>query len=539
MCQKMGAITAVKLVQFVVFNVILPCADVGTDFYTFLSFLQEGHVYWATITLGWMFLPFIINSLLACRNFFLAWRSGSDYPDMVMILFYFPFILPFRNLYNAYLLKHATGPHFLREIEEIYQEAGTLGIFESFLESGPQMVTQLVIILSTGGVSQSQLASLPVSFFSLSFTASKAFFTLRERQTRESDPTFKMVALTVLPYMMVVVLNSIILWTFIGGLLGEYVLVGIGINISVVYFCLEWRRKHSNTSTTQESKDPDENEEKEFESQNKFHFESSLTSVWVPSIVGGNSYIFWTSSVATLVVKILILSFLCLTDFMSEFLIYLRNGKVFLFWCVQDSVIENIDKYDATEICSDFSFELNNLTSCFSLDNSDLLQKIRRCNRNELELRVIMFLILTLSTVLSLVASYKLDKISNWSELTKPRMFLCISVSPVYHRSILFNFIKRNDWVGLDRFLENIPSRTARTEVVNMSDSDGRKAMLVAMERAGVQGQDMWEILAKHGGVHSHQGQSDGIVRLLAARASLCSRFTENEGIHNLIFSES
>ena len=118
MCQKMGAITAVKLVQFVVFNVILPCADVGTDFYTFLSFLQEGHVYWATITLGWMFLPFIINSLLACRNFFLAWRSGSDYPDMVMILFYFPFILPFRNLYNAYLLKHATGPHFLREIEE-------------------------------------------------------------------------------------------------------------------------------------------------------------------------------------------------------------------------------------------------------------------------------------------------------------------------------------------------------------------------------------------------------------------------------------
>ena len=531
----MGGITSVKLVQFVVFNVILPCADVGTDFSTFLFFLQEGHVYWATITLSWMFLPFIINTLLACKNYFLAWRTGSNHPEMVMVLLHFPFILPLRNLYNARQLKNATGPHFLRDIEEIYQEAGTLGIFESFLESGPQMVTQLVIILSTGVVSQSQLASLPLSFFSLSFTASKAFFTLRDRERRESDPAFKMVAFTVLPFMMIVVLNSIILWTFIGGLLGEYVLIGICINVVVVYSCLEWRRKHTNTSTVQ-----DQNDKKKMESKNKFHIESSLTSVWVPSIVGGNSYVFWTSSVATLVAKTLILSFLYTTDFMSEFLINLRNGKVFLFWCVQDRVIDNINRTEDLEVCSDFSFELNNQPACFSLDNSDMLQKVRRCNRNELELRVIVFLILTLSMVLSLVASYKLDKTSNWSELIKPRRFLCLTVNPVYHRSILFNFINSNDWVGLDRFLESIPSSTARTEVVNMSDSNGRKAMMVAMDKAGVQGQDMWEVLAKHGGVHSHQGQSDGIVQLLAARASLCSRLTENNPeIHNHIFSQS
>ena len=150
-------------------------------------------------------------------------------------------------------------------------------------------MTQLVIILSTGGASSSQLASLPLSFISLSFTASKAFFTLRDRETRETDPKIKMVVLIVLPWMMMAVLSSIVIWTFLGGLLGEYVLVGIVINIGTVLFSLQWRKYF-----TRADEELSEYEMQQNESESSFHIKSSLTSVWVPFIVGGKSYVFWT-----------------------------------------------------------------------------------------------------------------------------------------------------------------------------------------------------------------------------------------------------
>ena len=51
-----------------------------------------------------------------------------------------------------------------------------------------------------------------------------------------------MVILSVLPWMMMAVLSSIVIWTFLGGLLGEYVLVGNVINIGTVLFSLKWRK---------------------------------------------------------------------------------------------------------------------------------------------------------------------------------------------------------------------------------------------------------------------------------------------------------
>jgi hypothetical protein len=395
----MASIPPLKLFLFVIFNVILPCADVATDFSTFLSFLQHGHQYWAAITLAWMFLPFLANILFICRQYALSVRMGP----LWIILLHFPFIHPFRNLYNAYQLRYAAGPFFFKDIEEIYQEAGSLGMFESFLEAGPQMITQLVIILSTGGVSSAQLASLPLSFISLSFTASKAFFTLRDRETRETDPNIKMVVLIVLPWMMMAVLSSIVIWTFLGGLLGEYVLIGIVINIGTVFFSLNWRNHF-----TRADKEVFEDDKHKYEFELSFHIESSLTSVWVPFIVGGKSYIFWTSAVSSIVAKTIIIVTVCLLDFTSEFLTWLRNRKVFLLWCIEACA----DKHCVSNICSDFTREEFNLTDCFSLEKEDMLQSVQVCNPNELEIRVVIFLCLILSIVMSLLASYKLG--SHW-----------------------------------------------------------------------------------------------------------------------------
>ena len=50
-----------------------------------------------------------------------------------------------------------------------------------------------------------------------------------------------MVVLSLLPWMMMVGLSSVVMWTFMGGLLGEYVLVGIVINVGTVFLGLFWR----------------------------------------------------------------------------------------------------------------------------------------------------------------------------------------------------------------------------------------------------------------------------------------------------------
>ena len=55
----------------------------------------------------------------------------------------------------------------------------------------------------------------------------------------------------------------------------------------------------------------------------------------------------------------------------------------------------------------------------------------------------------------------------------------------------------------MDHFLENIADDTARRDLVNVYDDDGRKAMLVAKDRQLL---DVWAVLANNWGVHSDQG---------------------------------
>ena len=117
-----------------------------------------------------------------------------------------------------------------KEVERIQHAAGSACMYESFLESGPQCVVQLPIILSTGSISYSQMISLPVSVLSLSWSSSRAYFIFRNKDNSDPDP--KMVATRIFPWMLVVVIHSLTVWTCIVELLGEYVFVCI-----LTYFC--------------------------------------------------------------------------------------------------------------------------------------------------------------------------------------------------------------------------------------------------------------------------------------------------------------
>ena len=98
-------------------------------------------------------------------------------------------------------------------------------------ESGPQLLTQLHIILCTGRFTTTQIVSMAVSYFSLSLAACRAFYILRDKMHADPEPSIPML-LHVMPYTMVVLAFNILSWTFIFGVLKHF---GF---IALIWVCL-------------------------------------------------------------------------------------------------------------------------------------------------------------------------------------------------------------------------------------------------------------------------------------------------------------
>ena len=60
-----------------------------------------------------------------------------------------------------------------------------------------------------------------VSVFSLAWGSSRAFFIERTRDEADPDPIINMVLLWVLPCMILIAVNSMMMWTLTGGILGK------------------------------------------------------------------------------------------------------------------------------------------------------------------------------------------------------------------------------------------------------------------------------------------------------------------------------
>ena len=60
-----------------------------------------------------------------------------------------------------------------------------------------------------------------VSVFSLAWGSSRAFFIERTRDGVDPDPALRMVVMLVFPYMVLVAINNMTMWTLTGGILGK------------------------------------------------------------------------------------------------------------------------------------------------------------------------------------------------------------------------------------------------------------------------------------------------------------------------------
>ena len=300
-----------SLIKFVLANIVMPLGDVGTDFNTFLSlshfpFLShfcenlsclpffysetqtpppntvcdtnltamtttttmttmtamtiedDRHAWWATLTLGWMFVPALIR--LATYIYFSVmnmFNCGSPVTSekkcsccccpvfFNTVLIHLPFCLPIYNVHLAFQLRYlrygmnSFDARDSARVEEILSEVAASSFLESYFEAGGQATLQLIIIFSTGQASFSQQISIVMSLLTLALGASRGYFNQRYEDAADPDPALSMVVMHVFPLMFVIVFNSLTQWVLIGGLLGPWTFPALFVNSGLIFACLK------------------------------------------------------------------------------------------------------------------------------------------------------------------------------------------------------------------------------------------------------------------------------------------------------------
>ena len=94
-----------------------------------------------------------------------------------------------------------------RKIEKIKKAVALESLYKGFLKDFPQLLFKMYVISKTGKISLTQLVGIPISLFTLTLTAVRAFFIQHGDETADPEPSFHMLAV-VFPAALVIVLSS-------------------------------------------------------------------------------------------------------------------------------------------------------------------------------------------------------------------------------------------------------------------------------------------------------------------------------------------
>jgi hypothetical protein len=520
--------------KFFAFHSVLPTSDVGTDLYTVRDLFHNGHVYWALVSLFWIFFPCIARMVMVLIGWVSSFYRGQEFDlktNLKMAVLQIPLVTSVRMVWNTLMLNEwRDGLHFYpadaAKIEAVFIEASSFSVNESFLEAGPQLITQGFIICSTGQISLSQMISIPLSLTSLTFAASKTFFTARDKENQHPDPSFRMIVQKSMAYMFIMVLSSTVMWSFITGLVGQYVIFGLAFNVLVVFLCLQIEKR-----CTMENEKTDDLElmtpkgaklTTDVEPEESFNLQSALLSTWVPSVVGNSPKAFLVSGLVSLAVKSFLLSVVYASAVFSQFWVHAREAKIFLFWCLKE---EFEDEYNSTStvFCSQFGTKnSSNLPACFQIGRPEIVQKTRICNSDEMWLRLSILAVLVTCVVLSLISIIRLHHLTDWLTLTdsSTRFLCCIPCRPIYHRAALLKVMQKGT-PDLEKFLAYYQDTVTKSDLLSTTYSNGENGVETAGRR------NMWDqcfTLMHHGGA----GRGIVYIMLEAHRGDMIQRLMEN-----------
>ena len=201
---------------YIVLNCVLPAIDVLSDVFTFVVLLDSGNTLWAWSTLTCVFLPFGLKTIMFFNDLV---RGRASIQNLAGLVLHFPLVSPliFGTLGLRLLMIDATKAENAATIEKIQKIAGLGSLYESYLESGPQVLVQLHIVTCTGRVGTTQLVSMCSSIVMLSLTSARAFYIQRDVVHSEPSPSPHML-LQVIPWKFFQVVSSVFQWSYVANL---------------------------------------------------------------------------------------------------------------------------------------------------------------------------------------------------------------------------------------------------------------------------------------------------------------------------------
>ena len=472
-------------------------------------------------------------------------ERGSCLGDLKEVFLHLPFVQMMRNLYLAWKLhKLGFGSEDFKakdsaEVEAILKEVGLAGQYESFLESGPQSITQCVIILSTGRITRTQIVSIAISVASLTWGGGRSFFIQRDSATSDPDPPAKMIITRVFFYLLLMTLNSLIMWTFIGGFLGIFTAPALTLNFCVTYGILTLAakmteadpvldaeagqhpdsdlREDKNKSETVDGwmemkmwkadEDEDEEEEEPEEEEKKkskkdqilgedttvnkkrekeyFRLKAAIFGLWIPSVVGRQNNVFIISALTNLVMKMVILGIAVGVALSGNQGAVHKNP--FLLWCHREGDGTSLEEGGNIRSCS-FSnnscFQFN--TDANSTGNEErILQKRRVCGTPGEEVLFFwsLFVALLASNVISAASTWMLHKISDYEELfhVSKKWLGIVKTEPIVHRSLLRKAVESDDVELLADITKG--KKLKMSEKINRPLPDGETVLHISTSR--------------------------------------------------------
>ena len=561
-----SSISKFGLAKFFFFNTALPSTDQMTDFSTFLELIHQGHYRWAALTLLLIFLPGLVEVITAISTWTKTTRTKQElWKRLKNSLTFFPMVGPVRMGWNCIRLwrnkdevtveegevkriikeikreENESLPQYWKRqvaaeaeyrqnqakleqkrktlVESILVEAGSHGVREAFLESFPQLVTQALIICSTGTISISQTISLPVSLLSLSMAASKSFCTMRSGNQKEADPSLKRMITIILPWTMVSILASVYSWLVICGVLGEFSIPLIFLALGASVLVLKLTEKILTTRRPEHDQDLEmrtpAGQHQEEGTEDHFTVLSASTGLAVPCIVGNKTDNILTTGITSSIIRTFLAVIVLLT---ADFWTRVRGGRVFLAWCIGQQETTN---YPQASFCtlSPVNMSLSsNVSSCINLWSDASTQLTRVCQDNPQEdmVKYWAMALVFLSCMASLGSTIKMHLLSDWLNLWRSsRRFLCLPMTPFVQRAALLTKMYEGD-EALDEFLSEV-SQDMKTKqevatVVNSVLSDGGSAYQEC-DRKGMLEQK--SVLSKFG---AHDVTETLVHEILAAR---------------------
>ena len=223
------------------FNVFLNGFDIYTDIKFAIHLFLLGHFQWGAWTLVFVFTPFLIKLCELARD---SWNKGKapTGTQWFKVFLHLPLLAPFVNLLLVirFMFLDFEKRENDSQIEAILKVSGLTSLYESFGEAGPQLVLQSHIFACTGQISSTQKVTSITSLMSLTWSASRAFFIMRDPDHADADPSLQMVLLIVLP-MLCLVLSSTFCLTMAGGILKYWVALIIAA-IAFLNFLVQLRK---------------------------------------------------------------------------------------------------------------------------------------------------------------------------------------------------------------------------------------------------------------------------------------------------------